>query len=188
MEYAYENTVMVREAVGVFQDPDALQSTLDELETNGFRRDEISVLAPHSEVQKKLMKENPGLHDIMENPATPRAVFIPKEVMGEIFGSIVGLPLYIGAIFGGFLAIVEQMGWLYIIFGLVAGGLAGAFIGGFISYVVSQWWEGHIRRQLRNGGLVMWVNIRSPDQESKAWRIMSVNRARYLHVHDIPAG
>lgn len=188
MQHTSADSVMVREAVGVFQDTEALQSALDELETNGFRREEISVLAPHNEVKKKLMTENPGLHEIMDNPNTPRAVFIPKEVMGEIMGSIVGLPLYVGAIFGGFLAIVEGAGWLYIFGGIMIGGLIGSLIGGFITYMVTEWWSRHIRRQINNGGLVLWVNIRSPDQESKAWRIMSINRARYLHVHDIPAG
>lgn len=180
--------VIVREAVGVFRDPESLQAALDDLETNGFRREEISVLAPHSEVKDKLMTENPDLLNIMDNPDTPRAVFIPKEIMGEIMGSLVGLPLYLGASFGGGIAIIEQAGWLYILLGILAGGALGAALGGIVTAITTQWWNSHIRRQIRNGGLVLWVNIRSPDQESKAWHILSGHQARYLHVHDIPAG
>lgn len=180
--------VIVREAVGVFQDAESLQVALDELELNGFRREEISVLAPHSEVKEKLLTENPDLVTIMDHPDTPRAVFIPKEIMGEIMGSLVGLPLYLGASLGGLLGILEGAGWFYILLGILIGGALGAMLGGIVTLITTKWWNSHIRRQIKNGGLVLWVNIRSPDQESKAWNILSANHARYLHVHDIPAG
>lgn len=180
--------VIVREAVGVFKDPESLQAALDELETNGFRREELSVLAPHHKVKEKLLTANPDLAMIMDHPDTPRAVFIPKEIMGEIMGSLVGVPLYLGASFGGLAAIMEGAGWFYILMGIIAGGVAGAILGGIVTLITTKWWNSHIHRQIRNGGLVLWVNIRSPDQESKAWHILSDNHARYLHVHDIPAG
>ncbi len=182
------DTVIVREAVGVFKDPEALQAALDALELHGFRREEISVLAPHSKVKEKLKTDNPDLLNIMDNPDTPRAVFIPKEIMGEIIGSLVGLPLYLGTIIGGLIAIIERAGWAYIFLGIALGGAIGAMLGGMVTIITTKWWNSHLRRQIRNGGLVLWVNIRSPDQESKAWHVLSDNKARYLHVHDIPAG
>jgi len=180
--------VFVREAVGVFGDPESLQAALDDLALSGFRREEISVLAPQSRVREKLRAENPDLLTIMDHPDTPRAVFIPKEVMGEIMGSLMGVPLYLGASLGGALAIVEGAGWIYILAAIAAGGLAGMLLGGIVAWMAARWWNSHIRRQIRNGGLVLWVHIRSPDQESRAWHILSDNHARYLHVHDIPAG
>jgi len=180
--------VIVREAVGVFEDQESLQAALDELELNGFWREEISVLAPHHKVKEKLLTANPDLVTIMDHPDTPRAVFIPKEVMGEIMGSLVGVPLYLGASLGGMAAIFEGAGWFHILLGIIAGGLVGTILGGIVTLITTKWWNSHIHRQIRNGGLVLWVNIRSPDQESKAWHILSDNRARYLHVHDIPAG
>ncbi len=45
---------MIREAVAVFDDAEALQAAIDELESSGFDRAEISLLAGAKSVEEKL--------------------------------------------------------------------------------------------------------------------------------------
>lgn len=177
----------VREAVGVFDDIDTLQTALNELEENGFRREEISVLAPEAEVREKLSQERPDLHDIMENPATPRAVFVPQEVLREGMAALIGVPLYFGAGLGALMAVINNGNWAMVAVGTVIGAVLGAVIGGLGSVMAKRWWQYDIQRQLDNGGLVMWVNISRPEQEPRAWKVLSRNRAHHVHVHEIPA-
>jgi uncharacterized membrane protein YebE (DUF533 family) len=130
--------------------------------------------------------EHPELRDIMDNPATPRAVFIPQEVLRETMAALVGVPFYIGAGAGAILAIADGQGWGGVILGMGIVGLIGAGLGAIAGYALRQWWQGNIRRQLDKGGLVLWVNISRPQQEGRAWKILSRNHARFVHVHDIP--
>ncbi len=182
----------VREAVGLFDSIEALQRALNDLEENGFRREEISVLASEDEVRAKLSAQRPDLHDIMENPATPRAVFIPQEVLREGMASLIGVPLYFGAAMGALVilinAAVDSARWPVVLFGALIGGLMGAAIGGAGSLLVRRWWQYNIQRQLNNGGMVVWVNISMPEQEPRAWHVLSRNKAHHVHVHEIAAG
>jgi len=49
-----QETTTIREAVGVFHEWNALQAAVDELESSGFDRAELSLLAGEQAVQDKL--------------------------------------------------------------------------------------------------------------------------------------
>ena len=51
---AEEGVRTVREAVGIFSSPEALQDAIDELLSSGFHRAELSLLASEHAVEKKL--------------------------------------------------------------------------------------------------------------------------------------
>lgn len=46
--------VMVHEAVGVFSNADDLQAAMDDLQSHGFMRHELSVLADQEKIKSKL--------------------------------------------------------------------------------------------------------------------------------------
>src|SRR4051812_42825402 len=72
----------VRETVGIFQDPDELQDAIDDLQSHGFMRHQISVLAGESAVQEKLGHLYRRVDEAADDPKAPRMMFMSKEEIG----------------------------------------------------------------------------------------------------------
>ena len=93
-----------REAAGVFDNADALEAAVDELEISGFNRAAISVLA-----RDKTVKDRLGLYrlvpEIVKAPRALLAAFVSKDPRVEGEAATVGVRLFIGGIAGG-LAVV----------------------------------------------------------------------------------
>jgi hypothetical protein len=100
-----------REAVGVFDNADALEAAVDELEISGFDRAAISVLASDKTVKDRLGRLYRSVAEIVDDPRAPLAAFVSKDSRVEGEAATVGVPLFIGGIAGG-LAVVASGGAL----------------------------------------------------------------------------
>lgn len=99
-----------REAVGVFDNADALEAAVDELEISGFNRAAISVLACDKTVKVRLGLY-PLVPEIVKAPRALLAAFVSKGPRVEGEAATVGVRLFIGDIAGG-LAVVASGGVL----------------------------------------------------------------------------
>ena len=176
----------VREAVGVFDDPRNLQAALDDLEENGFMRQELSILAPEGGVDPELSGRYEPADSAADDPKAPRTVFLPEEIIGEIEGSVIGVPLYISAIVGTCLVAGSGGTLLATLAAATAAGAGGAAIGTLLAKRIAKNHAEHLQQHLDSGGMLLWAAVRDEVQEKRARRILARHTAHNNHVHEIP--
>ena len=175
----------VREAVGVFADPDALEAAVNELGIAGFSRAAISVLAAGATAKDRLHVIYHGVKEIEESSDAPRSDFVSSELLAEEKGALLGIPFYIGGA-AGLLAVTATGGSLALaIAAAIALGGLGASLGAVLAGAIEQARSERIQEQLRLGGLVLWVTTPNPDAEKRALAILNKLGARDVHVHEI---
>ncbi|NCT41577.1 MAG: hypothetical protein GW778_07960 [Alphaproteobacteria bacterium] len=176
----------VHEAVGVFNDAESLQAALDDLQTHGFMRHELSILAGDKAVKEKLGHIYSRVEDAEDDAAAPRTIFVPNETMGEAEGAAIGLPLYIAAVTATGIVVASGGTILSAIIAATAAGAAGAAIGGIFANIIAEHHADYIQDQIDKGGLLLWVHLRSSDLEKTAKEILSKHGAHDVHLHEIP--
>ncbi len=176
----------VREAVGIFQEPGDLQAAIDELQSRGFMRHEISVLAGESAIQEKLGHLYKRVQQAEDDPKAPRVMFISNEEIGEATAAAIGLPLFIAATTTAEVVVTSGGALLdAILYGATAGAV-GAGIGSMLATFIAKRRAEYLQQQIEHGGLLLWVHLRSPHMEKLAKKILRKHSAHDVHIHDIP--
>jgi len=180
-------TATIREAVGVFHDPDMLQEAIDELLSSGFDRAELSLLAGEHAIEEKLHDRYRKVAELEDDPRVPRTAYISLESIGDAEGGLIGGLMYIGAVVAGG-AVVASGGTLAGAFlaAAMAGGAGGLF-GSALAKLIDYHHADYLQGQLDKGGLVLWVHVRDPEHEQRAKRILERHSGEDVHVHDLSA-
>ena len=131
-------TATIREAVGVFHDPDMLQEAIDELLSSGFDRAELSLLAGEHAIKEELHHRYRKVAELEDDPRVPRTAYVSLESIGDAEGGLIGGLMYIGAVVAGG-AVVASGGTLAGAFLAAAmagsaGGLFGSALAKLIDY------------------------------------------------------
>jgi hypothetical protein len=178
--------ITVRETVGVFQDPGKLQDAIDELQSHGFMRHEISVLAGEKTIQEKLGHLYRRVQQAEDDPKAPRMIFISNEEVGTAEALAIAVPLFLAVISTGG-AIVASGGVLLdaILYAATAGAV-GAGIGSMLATFIAKQRAEYLQKQIEHGGLLLWVHLRAARMEKIARRILLKHSAQDVHIHDIP--
>lgn len=176
----------VREAVTAFDDPAQFEAAVDELLNTGFDRAELSLIARDETVAEKLGHLYRRVEDVEDDPNVPRKAFVSEESVAEGEGALVGMLMYIPAVIAGGAAVASGGP---LVAALGTAGLA-ASAGGVVGAMLAEWLgEDHaayIRKQLDRGGLLLWVNLRDPEHETIATRILKKHSKQPVHVHALP--
>ena len=179
-------TAQVREAVGVFHDPAAFERAADALMTSGFGRQDLSVLASEPAVRAKLAHKVRSVRDLEDDPAVPTRAYVAREDVGDAEGAIFGGLLYVGAI-GGMLPVLASGGAIATaVLTAVAGGTAGAGLGGLLARSLGRHHAHTLDEQLDKGGLLLWVRTCDETHEQRAMEILTRHGAEDVHVHGLP--
>jgi hypothetical protein len=175
----------VREAVGVFNNENSLQSAIDELELFGFAAGDVSVLADENTIKKKLGHMYRKVEDAEDDPEAPRALFVPKESIGIIEGAIVSIPLYLAATTATALIVVSGGTVLAAITAAIAGAGAGGLLGSIFANMVAKHHADYMAEQVSRGGILLWVHTKDNEAEEKAIEVLKKYSAHDAHVHDL---
>jgi hypothetical protein len=181
-----EEVETVHEAVGIFNNVKSLQSAIDDLQTQGFMRQELSILANEKAVEEKLGHIYQRVEGLEDHPKAPRTIFISNETIGEAEGSLIGLPLYIAAATAAGIVAASGGTLLTLIAATAGAGAAGASIGSVLAGILAKHHADFIQSQINHGGLLLWVHLRSPDLAEKAKEILTRHSAHDVHIHEIP--
>lgn len=174
----------IREAVGVFSEENALVSAIDELEVAGFDRADISVLGPGTESLKAIKERYASVKNLEDDGNVPREAFVDPDSRTELNAAAVGFPVYVGAI-GGLFAVVASGGTLaFAIPAAIAGGLVGGGAGGLAARAIGREHRDTIARQMREGGLLLWVRTDTPEKEQRAFDLLKEAGGTDVHVHE----
>ena len=184
-DIATTRTYWTKEAVGVFSDPDALETAVDELEVSGFDRAAISVLATDSKARDQLDRFYRTINDVEDGGGVPRAAFVSSDSLAEGEAAVIGVPLYIGG-FAGAAAVASAGGSLALaIAATVSGGVVGAALGALLAGAIARHHSAQAQEQLKRGGFVLWVSVSHPDKEKRAIAALSKMGAHDVHIHEI---
>jgi hypothetical protein len=177
----------VREAVGVFHQPENLQAAIDELLQSGFHRAELSLLASDHAVSQKLGHRYRKVSSLEDDPVIPRAAYVSPEAIAGAEGGLIGVLMYVGAIAAAG-AVVASGGTLTA--AIVGAALSGG-VGGMIGSLLAGWLgEEHgraLQDQVDRGGLLLWVRTWDAADEERAVRILKAHSGDHVHVHALPA-
>jgi hypothetical protein len=176
----------IREAVAVLETADELERAIEELQSSGFNRAEISLLADEHTVEKKLGHRYKRASELEDDPDVPRTAYVSTESVGDAEGGLIGGLMYVGAVAaagtvvagGGALAATLAAAAL-------AGGASG-FVGAILAGMVGERHADNLRTQLEKGGLLLWVRTRDADHEKRAVEVLSRHSAHDIHVHSVP--
>ncbi len=178
----------LREAVGVFDNAEALESAVDELLSSGFNRAEISLLASEKAVEEKLGHKYSRVQELEDDTRVPRTAFLSTASLGDAEGGLIGGLLYVGAVAAAGVIVASGGTLATAIIGAVAAGSMGAGIGEVLVALIQHQHAKHLHEQLDKGGLLLWVWTRDEDHEQRATEILSRHSAHDVHVHDVPVG
>ena len=171
------------EAVAVFDDERALESAVDELETAGFDRAHISLLASEATVQQKLGHRYARAEVAEDDPDAPRAAYVSRNARTEGEAGLVGGLIYVPAV-AATAAVVASGGTLAMAIAAAAAmGGAGGLIGAALARLIERRHADRIQEQIEQGGLVLWVRSIDEDHEHRAVEILTRNGGRDVHVH-----
>lgn len=175
----------IREAVGLFTAPEALQGAIDELLSSGFDRADLSLLASETAVERTFGHAfaRAALED---DPATPRGVYVSPDAIGTAEGGLISVLAYVGGVAtAGAIAAAGGPLTMMIVGAGLAGG-AGGLIGTALAKLVGNRRAEDIHAHLDAGGLLLWVRTWHDDDERRAVGILTKHSGRDVHVHSAP--
>jgi isopentenyl diphosphate isomerase/L-lactate dehydrogenase-like FMN-dependent dehydrogenase len=159
---------------------------MDDLEEHGFMRHELSLLADDATIEEKLGHVYKRVALAQDDPAAPRTIFIPKETRGDAQGALIAMPLYIAASTASAVVVASGGTILSALAAASAAGAVGTAIGAALASFVAKHHANYILSQLERGGLLLWVNLRNPEQEELAKKILKRHSSHNIHTHKIP--
>lgn len=162
----------VQEIVAVFDTPAQLEDAVLDLQTGGFDRSALSLLANEHTVQQKLGRSYRTVREMEDVPGVPRETFYSRVSLIE---AEYGLPALLAAV-GGLAFGVS------VVPALIAAG-TGAAIGGVLGHMIHRHHAELLREQLERGGLLLWVNVRNQAETDKAMEILHGKSAHDVHLH-----
>ncbi len=183
--YANESAdyTKVREAVGVFEDEESLDAAVSELEKTAFPRQDISVLGGGDALNRKFGTVEIETASIEDNPDTPRGSPVRPEEKAIGAGVVISGLAYVGGCIAAIAA--NSMPDIALLYSIAAGSLMGGILGAVIVVFMRAQYNRNIDRQIRKGGLVVWVRTPEPTLEKTACAIMQKHGAHDVHIHDI---
>jgi len=173
------------EVVALFDDENELHDVVQELQTVGFDRAEISVMPSRNVVERIIGHELRTVVEVADNPDVPRAVPVDRGSLLVAQGALIAGPLYVagsGAVIhfaanGADLATVTMAG--------IAGGALGAALGMFITIWMRRWRRRQTEFMLGHGGLILWVKTLDMKREERAKMILARYPAHDVSCHSI---
>ena len=176
----------VREAVGVFAETEDLKAAVEDLQSAGFQRAELGLLAAEDTVRQRLGDVFASTDDSHEAPDGPRTAFVAKESVGDTVHAVFG-----GLIFAG---VTTAAGALVVSAGALASpllaGMAGvAAVGGItaaMGALIHQSDAEHLEEQIDEGHLLLFVRTRDLAREKLATAILSRHSAFDVRIYEVP--
>lgn len=175
----------VREAAAVFDDPGKLEAAVSDLQSHGFDRADISVLAREG-LTGRLAQDYPDTKQAASDPDAKRDALISDTDVRQarVLGTSLAAAL---AAFAAAGITVMTGGTAALAAGAAAAAAGGIGAAGAAVGERARTDElAYYREQIERGGVVLWVRIRDAEHERRAVDILSRNGGRDVRVHDMP--
>ncbi len=178
-------TVKVREAVAVFDRAEEYEAVIEELNSAGFDRADISLLASEAAVDQKLPHRFRRVERMENHDQVPRSAYVSSPDVSTGRGAAMAGLAYIGATAAAGLVVASGGTLAAVIAAAVAAGGGGGALGSIVAKWLGDRHAKTIEEQVNAGGLLLWVNVRDPEHERRALDILSRHSTHDVHVHEI---
>jgi hypothetical protein len=182
-----QDTLGIREVVGVFSRSNDLQDAIDELLSSGFDRAELSLLAGEQAIEEKLGHRFEKIDGLADNPVTPRTAYVSTEAIGDAEGGLIGGLMSIGGMAAAGAVVASGGTLVAVIAATAAVGGAGGLVGTILAKRIGDQHAYHLQEQLDRGGLLLWVRTWNVADEKSAMEILKKHSGSDVHVHAFPA-
>jgi hypothetical protein len=174
-----------REAVALFDDYADLVAAIEELELVGFDRAQISLMRSCKAAEGVLGRPVVDVRELEDEPNVPLGGWFDQHELNEGKAALAAGLAYVGSLVAIAAMIAEDSAVLAILAaGAVGGGLAGA--GGIqLTRLVGRRRTRELQEQLARGGILLWAETRSGEQERLAVATLARHATRDVHLHDL---
>jgi hypothetical protein len=175
----------VREAVGVFTDGDELEDAIEDLQLAGFERYQIHLLASRRAAELKCKRMIGHVRELEDEPELPPGNYADRHELAEAKAALTSGLALLGSLAAVGAVVATGGAVAAAIAAAAAGGGVGGGLGGLLARLLGQRRAHQIEDQLRNGGLLLWVEVRDAGQEPKAVEILGRHSGQDVHVHEL---
>lgn len=172
---------LMREAVGIFDDYEAVQAAVDDLLLSGFARCELSLAGPQTGPQASEAPEQ-----LADDPQAQRTDHFCTEALGDAEGSLISGFAVVPALGTAWAGAAIGVGALATTGLAVATGGTGAVLGAALAFLMARRRRQGFDAQAEHGGLLLWVRTRSAELEQRAEEILTRHAAHHVHSHALP--
>ncbi|WP_208722785.1 hypothetical protein [Rhizobium vallis] len=175
----------VREVAGIVRTPKILDNVVEALEHAGFDRADIDVMADCATIRDRFGTIFIPVEELADVPGAPRRAFIQPDDVSVVRVGATGVLFYVGATVAA-LSIVASGGSLAAaLAAAAAAGAASGGIGALATRFLTRERASMIETMMIEGGLVLWVRVRSEEAERQAEEIMRDQGVEQVRVHEI---
>lgn len=179
------DTYRPREAVALFDDYVDLVAAIEELELAGFDRSQISLMRSCRAAERKLGRAIDDVRELEDEPAVPLGGWFDQHELNQGKAALTAGFAYVGSLVA-IAAMVAEDGALMTVLaaGAAGGGLAGA--GGLrLTRLIGRRRIRELQEQLARGGILVWAETRSLEQERIVMATLARHATRDVHLHDL---
>ncbi len=177
----------IREVVAAFDSREALEDAIEDLQSHGFDRSQLSLLASSSTLDEHLRQPLADTRELERDPAAPRSEQpLDRTDVGNVAGVAVGTPAALAALGAAGVATALTGGAVagIAVAALAAAGGVGA-LGGLLAKRYNDQVAADFQAQVERGGILLWVSLRDPTQEADARSILARHATGEIRAHDI---
>lgn len=171
----------ISELAGVFSNQSDLQNAVTELQSAGIARRHISVLASSAAVDAAYGDNLPAVKALIEDTEIPVNAPVTEEDLGIAYGAIIGASIIAGVVSVA-IAVAGMFAGTPGLATVAAGAIFGAAGGAYFAKSLSDKHAEYLKKQLENGGFVLWVSIPTKAKEIAATYILRKNGAEAIEA------
>jgi hypothetical protein len=176
---------VVREMAGVVRTATILDSVIDALQRAGFDRADIDVMADAKTIRDRFGQIFVPVEDLADVPGVPRRAFVRDEDVSILRGGVFGMLFYIGATAAALGVVASGGGLAAAVASAAAAGAASGGLGALAARFIGRKRAELIETMISEGGLVLFVRVRSEEAERRAEQIMRDQGVEAVRVHEI---
>jgi hypothetical protein len=169
------------EVVGIFSSVEALDQAVGELFFHGFDQSSLSILANEESVRQQLKENYKKIDELANNDDLPRTAFYAEENFSIAQGAIIGILMFIGITTSAAMVILKQSS-LFLALIITGISVIGSIL---LARLVAKYHKRYLDLQLKNGGLLLWVQLKDKLLKDKVISILKSNKARNVHLRYI---
>ena len=171
------------EIVGTLPSAEALEEAISALTSSGWDRSELSLLGQHS-----LLGEEPieaEAREIADDPGADHQAVVSDTDVRQGRTLAAGMAGVVAAfVASGATVLTGGTALAAVVGAAVAGGGAAAVVEG-IAGVAGKGRDDFMDEQLKQGGILLWAVLRTPEEEAKAREILTRHGATDVRVHPV---
>jgi hypothetical protein len=176
----------VREVAAVFHSHEALEATVRELLVAGFDRADMDRLADLDEVRKRLGPAYIPHEELADIPQAPRRAVVLREDITATMAVVVGVLASLAGVITAFIVVAGGgRTAAAVTIALLAALAVGAIASLLTIRILRPAQSRALEPVMAAYGIVLWVRVRTPDQEDKAQQILRQHGGQAIRVHEI---